>query len=195
MDTDFNRKERDRKGGARLLTSRFNSQLSTSAGRQLFLPKPVCRGNIASWHGRNFHARKLKQPSGPFSRSANENPARNPWCRNIWRNAAPNATGKIVGNRNQDQLAEIISPSPPRTGRGPGLRARWHQYPSEASLPFRRQCQENFFELAGTAALAAEFVAIAHRDQSSVVNDADAVRHFLRHAQLVRGDEHGHALA
>jgi hypothetical protein len=42
------------KGGARLLTSRFNFQLSTLNAQptiDFFLPKPVCRGKIASWLG------------------------------------------------------------------------------------------------------------------------------------------------
>ena len=57
----------------------------------------------------------------------------------------------------------------------------------------RRQRQENFFKLAGIAALFAEFIARADGDQFSAVDDADTVGHFLGDAQLMRGDEHGHA--
>src|SRR5580700_11657049 len=60
------------------------------------------------------------------------------------------------------------------------------------SLFTRRQRQENFFKLAGVAALFAKFVAVADGDESAAVDDADAVGHFLGHAQLMRGDEHGH---
>jgi hypothetical protein len=70
----------------------------------------------------------------------------------------------------------------------------WHNSTlSAASLSVCSQCQEYVFEQAGSPTLFAEFIAVAHRNQSSVVNDADAVGHFLGHAQLMRGDEHGHA--
>ena len=57
----------------------------------------------------------------------------------------------------------------------------------------RRQRQENFFKLAGAAALFAQFLAGADGDQLPAVDDADAVGHFLGDAQLMRGDQHGHA--
>ena len=57
----------------------------------------------------------------------------------------------------------------------------------------RCQCQEYVFQRAGCATLMTQFIAVAHRNQFSVVNDADAVGNFLGHAQLMRGDEHGHA--
>ena len=47
------------------------------------------------------------------------------------------------------------------------------------SLSVRRQRQENFFELAGIAALFAEFVPVADGNQFPTVDDADAVGHFL----------------
>jgi hypothetical protein len=43
--------------------------------------------------------------------------------------------------------------------------------------------------------LLAELVAVADGDEFSTVDDADAVGHFLGHAQLMRGDEHGHTRA
>jgi hypothetical protein len=57
----------------------------------------------------------------------------------------------------------------------------------------RCERQENFFKLAGIAALFAEFVTVANGNQFSAVDDANTVGHFLGDAQLVRRNQHGHA--
>jgi len=45
------------------------------------------------------------------------------------------------------------------------------------------------------AQLGLDIVAVADGDESAAVDDADAVGHFLGHAQLMSRDEHGHARA
>src|SRR5262245_7535563 len=55
------------------------------------------------------------------------------------------------------------------------------------------QSEEGLFQSTGGAALLAQFVTRTHGDEAALMNDANAVGHFLRNAELVGGKEDGHA--
>jgi hypothetical protein len=112
---------------------------------------------------------------------------------------SPLGRGEGWGEGNLKEVASSPRPSPPLREEREKNGGSVERYtlaqltPSDSSLSICSQCQEYVFQRASGTALTAEFIAVAHGNQSSIVNDADAVRHFLGHAQLMRGDEHGHA--
>ena len=103
------------KRGARLLTSRFNSQRSTFNSQptiNFFLPKPVYRGKIASWLAEEkchlpCHAeamrrrRKCKNGFTHIAASSSKNPAKNPSCRSFWRSTAPKRKRKTANENHR----------------------------------------------------------------------------------------------